>query len=567
MRAAAFPLLLLLWITAAPASVIAETVERALEQRVEALARAGVPSVLGQPIAAPALLADLYAARRFRPAWTAHAEVAALIEAIEESTLDGLRPDDFHVTTLRRLHADPAFATAAPQAVAEHDIILTDALARLLYQLYYGKVDPRHLDPNWNVDRPALDGDVLRIVDEALERGDIAGMVKRTRLAHPTYEMLRHGLARYRAIEAAGGWRPLPPGPTLKPGMIDPAIPVLRERLMATGDLDQPPTGALDRFSDALAVGVRRFQARHGLDVDGVVGPATRAALNVPVGRRIDQLRANLERARWVLRLDRDDVVDVDIAGFSVERVKSGETAWQSRAIVGQPFRQTPVFVDEIEYIVFNPTWTVPRSILVKDILPRIRANPAYLAEQGYDVLDRLGERVPLETATKAALDGTDFPWTLIQRPGPLNALGLIKFMFPNQFAVYLHDTPSRELFSRAARSFSSGCIRVQDAMGLAELLLEHNPGWDRARIEAAIASGETRTVFLQRRLPVRLLYRTADAMADGTILFRDDIYERDGPLLAALDQPFRPSFPRLTPRSVENEGAGAPRLMPERAG
>jgi murein L,D-transpeptidase YcbB/YkuD len=186
----------------------------------------------------------------------------------------------------------------------------------------------------------------------------------------------------------------------------------------------------------------------------------------------------------------------------------------------------------------------VPRSILVEDLLPRVRRNPDYLAQQGFDVRDRLGELVPLEVATAAALAGADFPWTLIQRPGPLNALGLMKFMFPNQFAVYLHDTPSRELFSRAARSFSSGCIRVQDATGLAELLLERNPGWDRARIEAAIASGETRTVFLQRRLPVRLLYRTADAMADGTILFRDDIYERDGPLLAALDQPFRPVFP-----------------------
>jgi murein L,D-transpeptidase YcbB/YkuD len=171
---------------------------------------------------------------------------------------------------------------------------------------------------------------------------------------------------------------------------------------------------------------------------------------------------------------------------------------------------------------------------------------------------------VPLETATAAALAGDAFPWTLIQRPGPLNALGRMKFMFPNQFAVYLHDTPSRELFARTARSFSSGCIRVQDALGLAELLLERNPGWDRARIEAAIASGETRTVFLQRRLPVRLLYRTADARPDGTILFRDDIYDRDGPLLAALDQPFRPVFP---PRPLDREDAGEPRPTAEGAG
>ena len=543
MRARAFALFLLC-AAMAPAGLVAQSVEQVLERRVRTLATSDMPVLAGHPIVAHELIETFYAARGFRPAWTSRGLVEALLGAIEESVLDGLDPDDFHRRAVRLLHADPAFAEPGPVAAAERDILLTDALARLLYQLYFGKVDPRHLDPNWNLDRPILAADVIQRVDAALEAGDVAGAVARARLDHPTYRILRHALARYRAIDGAGGWPSLPPGPLLERGMTDAAIPLLRERLLATGDLDRLPQAAADRFDAPLEEAVRRFQARHGLDVDGRVGPRTRDVLNVPVGRRIAQLRANLERARWVLRVPHADVIDVDIAAFSVERVQDGVTTWRSRAIVGQPYRQTPVFAHEIEYIVFNPTWTVPRSILQKDILPRVRSNPAHLAEQGFDVIDGRGQHVPLETAVAAAQAGDEFPWTLVQRPGPLNALGRLKVMFPNQFAVYLHDTPSRELFARAARSFSSGCIRVQDAVGLAELLLERNPGWDRARIEAAIASGETRTVFLQRRLPVRLLYRTADARPDGTILFRDDIYDRDGPLLAALDQPFRPVFP-----------------------
>ena len=531
----------------------------ALEQRLAALGSHASPSVAGEPIAAFDLIERFYAARGYRPAWTDEGLVAELSAVIEASPDDGLDAADFHIATVARLVPEPN----SP----EREIVLTDALARLLYQLYFGKVDPRHLDPNWNFALPSLANTVIRTVSDALDSGDITGVVERARLDHPTYRGLRRALGRYREIAASGGWPTLPAGPTLEPGAIDPRVPILRERLMAMGDLMDFPVAAAEAVDRPLEDAIRRFQARHGLAVDGRVGPATRAALNVPVDQRIAQLRANLERARWVLRLDPTDVIDVDIAGFSVERQERGAVTWQSRAIVGQPFRQTPVFADTIRYIEFNPTWTVPRSILTEDIIPRIRRNPEYLAEQGFYVLDRAGTRVPLEVATLAALDGGSFPWTLVQRPGPLNALGRMKFMFPNQFAVYLHDTPSRGLFGQPARTFSSGCIRVEDSLGLAELLLAANSGWDRTRIEAVIARGETLRVDLARPMLVRLLYRTADIGADGAVLFRDDVYDRDPPLLAALDQPFRPVFPRVPRRSLEREGAGDPRLTPARAG
>jgi len=537
--------LLLSGCMALPAASAAQRQPTAIEQQIERLSEANTAVVAGRAIAAIPLIKEFYAARSYRLAWGNEAAVAALLAEIDASVLDGLRTADFHEAAVRGYLAAPVTALSDPVHLAERDIVLTDVFIQLLYQLRYGKVDPRSLDPNWNFARPVAGGDVIVQLNAALDNNAIRTLVDATRLADPTYRELRRQLARYRSIASEGGWQALPAGPSLRQGMTDATIPSLRQRLIVTGDL--AATAALSETFDAvLEAAVRAFQARHGLNDDGVVGPATRAALNVPVGQRIDQLRANLERARWLGGHDVADVVEVDIAGFSVER-REGETiTWRSRAIVGQPFRQTPVFADEIEYIVFNPTWTVPRSILFKDIIPRIRANPEYLKEQGFSAIDGQGQKVPIETVASAALENADVPWTLIQAPGPHNALGRMKFMFPNAFAVYLHDTPERTLFDRTARSFSSGCIRVDDSLGLAESLLAGKPSWDRSRIEAVIASGQTVTVFLEQPVPVHLLYRTAVADPDaGTLLFRNDIYNRDGPLIAALDQPLGPIFRR----------------------
>lgn len=535
------PILLLAMALALSVSAVASTlVEATLAERVRLLDTAEGASIDGSVIVAREFIAAFYTRREFAPVWTDPRSRGELLTAIDASTTDGLNPADFHRAAVARHARLASEAADGPRSVAARDILLTDALARLLHQLYFGKVDPRSLDPNWNFARPALPDDVVAVIDDSLRRADLTGLIEAARVAHPDYAALRHELARLRAIADAGGWPSLQPGATLRVGVSEPAVAVLRERLLATGELDSVSGVDVTTFDAMLEVAVRRFQARHGLTVDGLVGPATRRALNVPVGQRIDQIRGNLERARWVLRTPFPDVIAVDIARFSVERIVDGRTTWSSRAIVGQPFRQTPLFADTLEYVVFNPTWTVPRSILVSDILPRIRREPTYLVDHGFDVIDGQGRPVSPAVATAAALAGAAFPYILVQRPGPRNALGRIKFMFPNPFAVYLHDTPQRELFDRTARPFSSGCIRVEDTVGLAVQLLAANPGWDRDAISAAINSGETRTVFLRRQLPVLLLYRTADVASDGTVQYREDIYGRDSALVAALDEPVR---------------------------
>jgi murein L,D-transpeptidase YcbB/YkuD len=320
--------------------------------------------------------------------------------------------------------------------------------------------------------------------------------------------------------------------------MSDARVPALRARLAATGDLDPATTGAADDVYDGATVeGVRRFQARHGLEQDGTIGPATTAALNVPVETRIEQMRVNLERARWVLGDLGDDFLVVNVAGFRLYLVRRNEIVWTTRVQVGQPYRRTPIFVATLSYLVFNPTWTVPPTILRRDILPAVRNDVGYLASRNIDVIDDSGMVVD---ATTIDWSSSTLPFRFVQRPGPNNALGRVKFMFPNEHSVYLHDTPSRDLFDRESRAFSSGCIRVEDPLELARLLLRR--GWDEERIDAMVRAGRTETVLLDDPITVLLLYWTAEADAGGRVVFHSDVYTRDAEVSSALAQPFRPS-------------------------
>ncbi|MBI2752113.1 MAG: L,D-transpeptidase family protein [Betaproteobacteria bacterium] len=493
----------------------------------------------GARIAARRLIPEFYEHRGFRPAWTRREQATALLASIGASRGHGLDPADYHAAALRRLLADTTTGAHA-LSDADRELLLTDALIRLAYHLHFGKADPRELYSGWTFTRSLGAIDPVQALEETLAAPRLDEAVERFAPQLPAYRHLQQALARLRAIEAAGGWPQLRTGHALKPGMLDPCVKALRDRLVASGDLAPAAGTEAARFDAALEAAVRRFQGRHGLDADGVVARRTIEALNVGVTRRIEQIRANLERLRWVAQDLAGDYLIVDIAGFSARLFRDGRLAWSSRTVVGRPYRKTPVFRATMQYIVLNPTWTVPPTILNEDVLPKLARDPAYLARNHMQVIDAEGRPVEAARLDWSRVRPGGFPHQIVQAPGSDNPLGRMKFMLPNPHAVYLHDTPARRLFEKPGRAFSSGCIRLERPLELAVLLLDDPEHWNAQAIRSAIDTGVTRTLPVKRHVPVLVLYFTAEAEADGSVHFNPDLYGRDARVLAALAAPFR---------------------------
>jgi murein L,D-transpeptidase YcbB/YkuD len=511
-----------------------------IRQRVEQIRYFGAYYVGDAWVASTTILPELYERRNFRPAWTNPRASDDLLAFIRDIEADGLLPFDYHFDQLERLQISVAESAAPdPGLVADRDLLLTDSLIRLAYHLTFGKVDPEALDANWNMAKEIDGVEPVAFVQSLIDSGSLATELEGLTPQHPFYRRLKTALAAYREIEAQGGWEPVPPGPTLKPGLRDERVVLLRRRLGATGNLgEQSSDPAL--FDGTLERAVKRFQERHFLSVDGAVGKETLAALNVPVDARIDQIRINLERARWVLQEIEGTFVLVDIAGFRVGYVEEGKVTWESRVQVGKPYRKTPVFKSAIKYVVINPTWTIPPGILAKDVLPKVKKDPRYLKERNIRVIDRGGKAVDPNPLDWSQYTARNFPYQLRQDPGPDNALGRIKIIFPNNHLVYLHDTPSKALFERSTRTFSSGCIRVEKPFELGTLLLADPQTWSTEKIMQIVDSRETETVYLPQPVPVLLLYWTVAVDESGDAGFKQDVYKRDPPVLAALNGEFK---------------------------
>ncbi|MDL1862985.1 hypothetical protein FBR04_18450 [Betaproteobacteria bacterium PRO7] len=536
---AAIAVALFAFAVAAPVEAADPLVE-ALRRRVEALRADGDAQIGAGSIAARTLVASLYERRGFAPLWADPARMQSLTAAIAGSRDHGLDPRDYHAAGLAAPAAPAANDADRVRAAAQRELLATDAFVRLAYHLVFGKADPRSLNVAWNFAR-TLDGiDPAAALAELLAARDPAAALEGLAPKLPAYRELRNALAQLRAVERAGDWPQIAPGPKLETGATGPRVAQLRARLQASGELAEGDAPHV--FDAAVEAAVRRFQSRHGLEPDGIVGRATLAALNVGVADRIAQVRANLERLRWVARELAGDYLLVDIAGFSAQLWLNGAPVWSARVVVGRPFRTTPEFRARMKYLVLNPEWNVPPTILREDVLPKVIADPAYLERHHMRVLDAAGRRIDPAAIDWASYRANPraFPYQIVQAPGGDNPLGAIKFMFPNEHSVCLHATPTRALFERTARAFSSGCIRVERPLDLARLLLDDPARWSEDRLREAIATGRTQTVPVRHTVPVLLLYFTAQVAADGTLHFRPDLYGRDKAIVAALAAPFR---------------------------
>jgi murein L,D-transpeptidase YcbB/YkuD len=518
---------------------IAEAIRARLED-------AGVPALLeveGDSLYATTALPSFYERREYRPAWWDSAGlrpyVQELVQAIHGAGREGLRPSDYHLDGILELQDQTrAGPDPDPRVAADLDLLLTDAFLIYGSHLLSGRVNPETFDSEWRANRRGAD--MAAVLEHALGDSGVAVALRDLLPPQEGYRRLRDALKRYRAITRDGGWDSLAAGPVSRLGSRDARLELLRRRLTIVGDLDSAATTDPDVFDKSLEAALRRFQGRHGLEPSGALDAATLTALNVPVTVRVRELELNLERWRWLPQDLGYRHVLVNIAASDLRVEDNGHTVLAMRVIVGQPYRRTPVFSDTMRYIVLSPYWNVPHNIAVRDKLPMIKRDPGYLGKQGMKVFDGWGadatEVDPASVDWKRVTPAT-FHYHLRQDPGPLNALGMVKFMFPNKYNVYLHDTPSRELFARADRNFSSGCIRLERPLDLAAYVLG-SEGWTQAQIVRVVQHGMERTVPLSNPLPVHLLFWTAWADEDGTVQFRRDPYLRDQRLETALDAP-----------------------------
>ncbi len=506
-----------------------------LRTRIETAFLAGSMEVMDERVQARNTLQRVYTARGFTPMWVSADGLTPRGQNLSDwlatgPQQHGLRPADYHLRAVSVLEGEERAG-----ALVDLELALSDAFVMLASHLLAGRLNPETLDPEWFATRRHRD--LLPVIERAAGMDSPGDALVDLLPRGEGYGYLVERLATPREIIARGGWPTVSEGPALRPGDAGPRVREVAERLLKSGYYAGAVT---EEFNPDLAAAVMRFQALHGLAADAVIGAATRRALNVPPEARMEQIIVNLERWRWLPEDLGERYVIVNIAGFSLDVIERGDSRLSMRVVVGQPYRRTPVFSGTMTYLVLNPWWEVPRSIAIRDKLPLIKSDPGYLARQGYSLLSGWGanDRVldPGEIDWSAVTAG-NFGFRMRQAPGPQNALGRVKFMFPNPHSVYLHDTPSRELFAKDARSFSSGCIRLEQPLELAELLLSAGEGWSRPAIDRAVASGKETVVRLPQPVPVHLLYWTAWADGDA-IQFRDDIYGRDARVLRELRKP-----------------------------
>jgi len=475
--------------------------------------------------------------------WHSERRVKALVNALEQLSADGLTPSDYSPA---RLMAEYRASRSSDRAgKTAFDLDATQTLLTALSHLQHGKLDPRELDPRW--DGPENQPLPLAEIAASLMDDDVSAAFDLARPAQAHYQQLRQALADYRTMEQQGSV-PLFPlrDASLRLGDQHDDVKALRQRLTYWGESGLLPGQAeaypelgleerppLDVFDNELDMAVKRFQRRHLLEEDGIVGNNTRQALNASISTRIDQLRINLERARWIQPVfEQEPRLWVDLAGYSMVYVRPSGEQWRSRVVVGSAQRETPVIHSKVTHLTVNPSWTLPPTIMREDVLPRLRRDPGYLERLNMHVVNFDGKRL-----SASSIDWNSPGNIMIrQSAGSSNPLGSVVVRFPNDEMIYLHDTPSRGLFGRDQRALSSGCVRVEGVEELAMMLLE-DTGSKYQYPALKRSSRSDIQINLPQRIPVSLHYLTAWPDAQGQVTFREDIYQQDQEVLNALDR------------------------------
>ncbi|KUO65021.1 MAG: hypothetical protein APF80_10530 [Alphaproteobacteria bacterium BRH_c36] len=472
-----------------------------------------------------------------RVLWQDDALAAPFLRRLSNAQADGLESHANLVEQLGRVARVNRFALSREahlHQAALRELYWSAAFLKYAGEIKKGRILPTKMDDKLFWQEKTIDmGAALQLIAEI---GQIDVFFDAWEPQIPLYKALKRALGEYRAIEANGGWPAVPVIDVLKPGETNAIVGDLRRRLAVTeGVAATAPAGEETIYGGDLVEAMMRFQRRHGLDDDGVVGKKSLFQLNIPIDYRIRQIVLSMERVRWMPEELGKHYIMVNIAGYQLRRVQDRQVKDVMRVVVGQPYHQTPVFSETMQYVEINPYWNVPRSIAINEELPKLQKSAAARSDRGFEAV--IGDKpVPLTAINWSRYSAGNFPVQLRQKPGPNNALGQVKFMFPNRFNVYMHDTPARALFANASRAYSHGCIRLARPIDMAEQVLTTSvPGWDRKRIEAVVASGARTVVSLKAPIEVHITYSTAWRDEYGDIQFRPDVYRRDAKLYAAL--------------------------------
>ena len=481
------------------------------------------------------VLLSMYLKNDMQPYWVSvngpGQKAEALLSVLRTAAEDGLNPDHYQLAQIIQL-----WKSSTPDEIASLEVLLTMAMGAYVADMREGRAVTCKLDPQLFAAARDNTIDIVAIINQALATPDLVQFLQRQSPQHQGYQSLKKVLAQYREFEARGGWPKIPAGKVLKPGMQDPRLNLLAQRLTITRDLPQPLPGPTT-YNPELVAAVKHFQKRYNLEQDGVIGKDTLAALNIPVQDHIRRIIINMERWRWLPHTLDGQRLLVNIAGFYLAGIENQQLEIVMPVIVGKQHHETPVFTHTMRYIEINPFWNIPNSIAEHEMVPKMIKDPQYLAKKHIRIFDGWKENareVSPSSINWHTIGKGIRHYRLRQDPGPDNALGRIKFMFPNKYNVYMHDTPAHNLFKSNNRSFSHGCIRVSDARGLALYLLNKDTGgWTRERIDKLIAAGKRLIVPLKKPFPVHILYRTVlVAPRDNTVHFYADVYGR-APLLA----------------------------------